>query len=275
MALPSNLKFSCSALPTINGHTLKAHKADAEGFYDVVVGAIGIPTRLGVIYDPESLIKSMNDPASRFNITLKDGNLHGEYGHPEYRSKDDINRLLTISQDRISHYFKKIWIDEAPTMLNGQEGHLIRAKVKPTGEKGEYLKQQLEDPTHNTAFSIRSLCIPVTGPEPSYSYRKVQVVVTFDAVDAPGYEPASKRYVSGNESFESDVSIRELTEASSNIIGMENCMITDADIRRLSSNDLYRVNNHVVALNTVGKHSLVDIDGNLIDAASLMYSRRN
>ena len=131
--LNPKLKFSCSTLPVINGYTLKASTPDSEGCYEVIVGALNIPTRNNVIYDPDSVVDAMRDPKGRFRICLEDGNLAGEYGHPRVDTKDDLNRLLYIDEKQISHYFRSIWIDEKPIMIHGQEAHPIRARVKPAG----------------------------------------------------------------------------------------------------------------------------------------------
>lgn len=192
--------FSCSALPEVNGHALRAMTPDSDGAYDCIVGAVGVPTRANVIYDTESLVSAMSDPTSRFNICLKDSNLAGEYGHPDLHGKNDLDRLSRIEEKNISHYFTKIWIGDDVT-VGGMTGKLIRAKVVPTGPYGDTLRKQLEDPHHNTAFSIRSICMPMTGPDNRYEYRRVEMVVTFDAVFAPGFEVATKRYVPSTESF--------------------------------------------------------------------------
>jgi len=267
-------KFSCGELKTMNGHTIKAIEPDENGFYECVVGAVGIPTRNNVVYDTESLIQAMDDPAARFNICLKDGCLAGEYGHPVINTREDIPRLLRIDEHYISHYFGKIWIDNTPVMVNNKPGYRIKALVKPYGPYGEILRKSFEDPCHNTSFSIRSLCLPMTGPEPQYEYRKVQLVVTFDAVHAPGFEITNKRYV-GNESFsEMNVDRKDLEDA---IVatGMESApMITDADIHRLYNERELRMNGALIGTNIVGDRSILDTAGTLRNAASWVYGRR-
>ena len=278
MPLNNNFKFSCSAMPTINGHELKNIKPDADGAYEVVVGAVGCPTRNNVIYDTESLIQAMNEPSGRFNICLRDGNLSGEYGHPVIKTKDDLNRLMLIDEKYISHYFTKIWVDDKPIMLHGLEGYPIRAKVVPTGPYGETLKKQLEDPHHNTAFSIRSLCLPMQGNDNRYEYRRVQIVVTFDAVHAPGFEIASKRYVGGTESFsEVNVDYDDVKGAiDSNVTaGMESVTMANInDLNRIAGKKKFTMNGVDIGSNTTGNVSIMDTAGNIIHAASLMYRRK-
>lgn len=274
--LPQKYKFSCSALPAINGYTLKANSPDENGCYEVIVGCIGIPTRNNVIYDPDSVIAAMSDPESRFNICLRDGNLAGEWGHPRVETKEDLNRLLYIDEKQISHYFRSIWIDEKPITIKGQEAFPIRAKVKPAGPYGKYLEDSLRDPCINTAFSIRSLCAPVSGPDQRYSYRKVEYLVTFDAVFAPGYEITSKRYAIGNESL--DINTDDLARAilQNSEAGLEALnMLTDADVRRLSHKKSLMLDGELVGTGTVGSSSIISPSGEFTNAASLVYAKRN
>ena len=274
MSLPVNLKFSCAALSTYNDHTVKALEPDENGCYPAVLGCVGAPTRAGVIYDPKSLIGAMSDPNSRFNICLRDGNLFGEWGHPDIYSnnQEDIRRLLKIDESKQSHLFTKIWVDEEPVMMHGIPAYPIRALVKPCGPYGAYLEKSLRDPSINTSFSIRSLCTPGTGPDSKYEYRNVQLVVTFDAVGAPGYEIASKRYAAGNESFEEiNVERKDLDRIVESHAGMEDIMLTDRDIGRIYHDT--RVN--VCGQNTLltGEHSYFDANGKLRDCASIIYGR--
>ena len=275
--LPDKLKFSCSTLPVINGHALKSCTPDENGCYEVIVGCIGVPTRNNVIYEPESVVEAMADVNSRFNICLRDGNLAGEYGHPRVQSKDDLERLLLIDEKLISHYFRKIWIGEKPIMISGQEAFPIRALVKPAGPYGKYLEESLRDPCINTAFSIRSICTPTSGPDSRYTYRSVQYLVTFDAVFAPGFEITSKRYaVGGNESLEMDIAGSDLLNASRKnmVAGCEGInMLTDADVRKLKHEREYRIGDNLVGVRLMGSASMVNVDGNLVSVASLCYNR--
>lgn len=268
-----NYKFSCSAMPTINNHSVKSLEPDANGLYSVVLGAIGMPTRMNVWYDEASMIEAMNDPTKRFNICLRDGNLMGCWGHPVIRSKEDLPKLMEIDETRVSHVFMKIWVDD-PIYMNGYNAHPIRALVKPFGPYGGVLEKSLRDPLINTAFSIRSLCLPMNGPDPKFEYRKVQLITTFDAVHAPGYEMATKRYAAGTESFnEIDVNKQDL-ETAVKSIGMESSkMITDADILKLYREETYRLNHKLVATGLHGSKSIINPDGNLGSAAAVAYRR--
>jgi hypothetical protein len=229
----------------------------------------------------------MRDPDSRFNICLRDGNLFGEWGHPVIRDQKDMDRLLQIDEKYISHVFNRIWVDDKPIMLHGIEGFPIRAVIKPCGPYGDVLEKSLRDPQINTSFSIRSLCTPATGPKREYEYRQVQIVVTFDAVHAPGFEMATKRYnVPGNESFgigrsnssmrdsDTEVSRATLENAVKSHAGMEsNMMLTDIDIRRIYDDKDYTIDGQLVASGIAGTRSIRKQDNTFGSAAALLYRR--
>ena len=148
-------QFSCSAMPVLHGYELNALEPDSDGYYEVTVGAIGSLTRARVQYDPDSMIRAMSDPKSRFRICLEDANLFGEYGHPDCNNAtpDEIKRLLKLDDQKTSHQFGKIWVAENPLMVEGQPIYPIKAKVKPCGPYGPVLEKMLRDPTINNAFS--------------------------------------------------------------------------------------------------------------------------
>lgn len=273
--------FSCETLTDLNGYKLKAAEPDPDGFYECVIGCLGVPTRMNVVYDTQSVIDAMKDTSTRFNICLRDGNLCGELGHPKIETESDnakaIARLLEIDEKNISHYFRKIWVESEPIRINGMEALAIRAKIKPTGPKGDSLDKSFRDPYLNTAFSIRSLAMRDTGPDPRYDYRKVQVLVTFDSVHAPGFEITSKRYnnsVIAKESYSIPVTKSDLLRAKELNAGCESA--TDIDEYRINAmfkpSTIYVVDKSMCFIDNSGT-DLIDSDGNHISAASLMYGR--
>lgn len=271
--VPESLFFHVGIMENLNGFKLSAHEPDDKGFFSVVVGCLGVPTRGRVIYDPESLIQCMKDPTSRFNICLRDGNLAAEFGHPIIESSKDLSRLFRIDEKYMSHYFGDIWTGDSIN-INGMEAIPIRAKVKPAGPYGDVLEKELRDPYHNTAFSIRSLCLPMKGPKPDYEYRKVQMVITFDAVHAPGFDIASKRYVTGTESFEAPIEIKNLQHMKQEICGMESSLlINDADINRLTKTETIKVDGDNIGTISNNSASYQGTDGKYHTTASLIYNR--
>ena len=270
---PDSLFFHVGIMENLNGFKLSGHEPDEKGFFPVVVGCFGIPTRGKVIYDPASLVECIKDTSSRFNICLRDGNLCGEYGHPVIETEKDMNRLFRIDEHYKSHYFGDIWTGE-PINIDGMEAVPIRARVKPCGPYGDTLEKELRDPYHNTSFSIRSLCLPMNGPKPEYEYRKVQMVITFDAVHAPGFDITSKRYVSGTESFETPIRLASLQEITKNVKGMESSLlINERDIRRLTNEREISINGYTHGKIYANSTSYLGDDGSFHNVASLIYKR--
>lgn len=276
----SNPSFVCGIMETMNGRSLRALTPDANGAYTICIGAIDIPTRNDIWYDTESLLSCMNDTSSRFNICLKDGCLAGEWGHPVVKTREDMDRLIRIDESKVSHYFHKIWIDtDHPVTIKDRSGvsytgYPIMAKVKPYGPYGRYLEDSLRDPCHNTSFSIRSVCIRGSGPNPRFEYRHVKILVTWDAVHAPGYEVTNKRYA-GLEDFKMDFSRQDLEKALASSMGMEAVtMVTDKDVLKLFAEDDLKINDQKVGIGIAGHRSITTESGDVVDAATLLYKRR-
>lgn len=198
--MTNNLLFSIQTLNVMPGGKLKGIEPDASGVYrGVPVAVIGKPSRNNVLYDPQSFVNSVTDTRSRFYKNLTEGNLEGEWGHPlaVANPKEYIQRTLTIDRTRISHYFSKIYTE------NSKDGKyvIVYADVVPTGPYGQYLAESFADPKRNTAFSLRSL---TSAPKPiggGLASKSIVAMVTFDAVDGPGFEEASKRHMVSQEGF--------------------------------------------------------------------------
>lgn len=73
---------------------------------------------------------------------------------------------------------------------NGTKIIAIRAKLRPSGAKGDFLQQQLDNPKENVCFSIRSFT------ENTYrggrTNKVIKTIVTFDYVNEPGIHIAEK-----------------------------------------------------------------------------------
>ncbi len=193
------------AMPVMDGKTIKRLRPDENGYYDVPLLTLGVPTRNNVYYIPESIKKCIESPTSGFNIMLRDGCLKGCIDHPEAYDRDDIPKLLDIREQFVSHFIKKVYTGEV--LPNG--GQLLMGKLKPFGAYGPNLEQSLQDPDVNTAFSIRSLCKEHTDPTTKQKIRDVQILVTFDFVSAPGYREACKRFAPATESYKIPVTIND------------------------------------------------------------------
>ena len=212
----SNVIFSIQTLQTDRGGSLKCVKPNDDGVYEnVPVAAIGIPSRNRAVYDMESTLAAMSDPSTRFYKNLAEGNLEGEWGHPKLppiMTKQDkmaaVLRTIQIDRTMVSHYFTKIRTQQA----RDGEYVITYADIVPAGPYGKYLEESFADPKRNTCFSLRSLTgDPIPMPDGN-TKKKMKLLVTFDAVDGPGFEIAGKRYMMSSESYA--ISDEQLLEAS-------------------------------------------------------------
>ena len=149
-----------------------------------------------------------------------------------------LERLMRIERKNVSHRISRVY------GKNGDDGLIIvYGDVKPFGPMGQYLKEEFEDPTMDAAFSLRSACVKY-GQDGGIIKKKMLSLVTFDAVDGPGYLKASKRWVDasiGNEGLstqlsaslegydkEIEVTQKDVKEAQEHLLaaGVESCVVT-------------------------------------------------
>lgn len=186
-----------------NGKTLRGLKPDKDGVYrNVPLAILGKSSRNGVMYETASMLKAMHEPVSRFSMKLQEGNLEGEWGHPiilpSAPLQDMLTRMTQIDRTRTSH--RILSVRQTPI-----DGGLIMVlgDVKPWGPYGKYLQESFEDSQANTSFSLRAVTDDV-GAISGGMLRRVRMLVTFDAVDAPGFEESSKRYMTSTEALHDD-----------------------------------------------------------------------
>lgn len=194
----SNLTFSVQTLHTMQGGTLKSVKPDKDGVYKrVPIAVIGMPSRNNALYEPTSFVNAITDSRTRFFKNLTEGNLEGEWGHPIIGTdkKAAVSRTLHIDRKMVSHYFTRVWTE--PT--DDGSYTLVYADVVPCGPYGQYLKESFEDVKRNTSFSLRSLTSEPRQLPNGVLSKSIVALVTFDAVDGPGFEAASKRFMSSEE----------------------------------------------------------------------------
>ncbi len=193
-----NISFVVDTLVIKGNKRLGTIRPDENGYYTVPVAVLGIATENQTYYDVDEFVAQMVSPQSFVNRLLTDGKLFGEYGHPMIKlmpEEKQIDRLMMIDEKCVSHQIGKLSTGE--TLANG--GKVINGAIKPTGPYGESLKNSLDDPCLNTSFSLRS--IAHSRQEGALTKRKIRHLVTFDFVNAGGYQEASKRYSPGVESL--------------------------------------------------------------------------
>lgn len=176
---------------------------DEDGYYTLAIGGLNCFNSANEFYDSNNVV-SLFEKSSSFMRKIKAGYLYGELGHPAYQKgwSDDeyINRIYKIDESNLVCHFKDVWL------VNGagpSSPITIMAKVIPFGSKGYILKESLDNPNINTAFSIRS----IVGYyyERGIRHKVITSVITFDFVVEPGIANANKWDSPGLEHNNQDV----------------------------------------------------------------------
>lgn len=197
-----SFSLQCTTLEGTNKTGLL--RADAAGYYPMCIGAFDVPNSRGDIYVAD-YARKLFENSQLVMRRGESGYLRGEYGHPKKEGgmsvKEYIARNHEIDERMVSHYFKKVWIDDKN--VSDKDGNTIiavMALVKPTGPYGDVLAKQLEG-DENVAFSIRCFCEDVLNRRGTYD-RRIRNIITWDYVNEPGLHPANKFNSPGLESFQ-------------------------------------------------------------------------
>jgi hypothetical protein len=199
--LGNTATFSCTALQGTNKCGIL--KPDAEGYYDMVLGALNFYNSAGAFWPYEGSAKEIFKSSSSFMRRMAKGVLRGEYGHPK---QDGMSmnqyalRLLEIYEEKVSHHIKEVRVDfNAVKDKNGNPCIAIMGKVKPCGPYGDYLQKQIDNKSENVCFSIRA----ITADERvrNVLHKELQQIVTWDYVNEGGLEPAQKYRAPSLESY--------------------------------------------------------------------------
>lgn len=199
-----NLSFRVESMYMKRPGLVGRVKPNEHGVYcGLPMMVLGETTQQNTYYEPQSVVEQITDPNSRLNKVLVAGKLQGEWGHPSFTSdmsrEDQLTRLTTVIEKNQCHLFTALYTD-APN----SQGHIvIRGDIKPMGPYGSYLKESLDDPVANTAFSLRAF-VDTQVDSSGIKRRKVRALTTFDAVGASGYATTDKAHAIGLESFSSD-----------------------------------------------------------------------
>lgn len=204
--------LTCTALNGTNKAGLI--KADAAGYYEMVIGAFDVPNSRGDIYTAESARRLFKD--SKLLMRRSDGGyLRGEYGHPKREVGQSVREFISrnheIDERYVSHLFKEVWLDEKN--IRDESGSTIiavMALVKPTGPYGDVLAKQIES-DENVAFSIRCFCDDKVQPNGTLR-RSLRNIITWDYVNEPGIKNANKYASPACESLRDILTDEEITE---------------------------------------------------------------
>lgn len=208
---------------SMEAFSLEAQEAvirpDEHGYYNHPLAVMDCQSANGVTYDEAPFMKELMNEKALFATRMKQGQIYGEFPHPD--RKAPISRIKSIDSNRISHHIKSIEIKQ-----NNKGQKVVFGKIKPWGSYGNQLKESLDTPAINTAFSLRALC------KHYYQNGKLRGhmlhLITFDNVLVPGFAEASKQaafeelrvedyirdliHTSSDQSQGAGVSLQSLTE---------------------------------------------------------------
>ena len=178
---------------------------DDTGYYKILVGAFNTYNRAGIYYRikrPKDLLENN----TILNRRVTEGTLRSEEEHPDYTGMNNteiINRTVFLDNKNVCAHIKAVEFVDTGKCEKGWEGYnitLVYGWVKPRGVHGPVLKEQLDNPDENVAFSVRSLV------RQSYIgttlVRDVIDVCTWDHVGEPGIKIATQWNAVGIEGLQ-------------------------------------------------------------------------
>lgn len=188
----NSIKFACTSLAGVNKAGVL--KKDAQGYYEVVVGALNVYNSAGQYYVYEQA-KKLFEQSSQLMRRVSRGALRGEYGHPKFlpgMTNDQFaNRVMSIYEENVCCHFRDITIDfDRVKDAQGKPVIAIVAWVKPAGPNAAALQASLDNPNENVCFSIRAFTDDFR--EGGLVKRVLKTIVTWDYVNEPGIAVAEK-----------------------------------------------------------------------------------
>ena len=195
-------------------------KKDDNGYYLVNLGAFNTYNSAGQFYKCDNpTLDYLRSTESILGRRINKGMLRSEYQHPTYDNCKKISdtrskvtcitqRAIKIDLDRVCAHIKSINFNVLDRAEKGWEKYpiiLVNGWAKPTGPYKDELKEALENPDENVAFSIRSLVKQdVVGVE---IVKTIKDVSTWDYVFEPGIKVATQWNAVGLENRSCDVCV--------------------------------------------------------------------
>jgi len=190
--MSNSVRFSCTSLAGSN--KVGNLKRDANGYYEMVVGALNVFNSAGQYYVYEQA-KELFESSSQLMRRVSRGALRGEYGHPKMlpgmSNEQFANRVMSIYEENTCCHHKEITLDfDRVKDANGKPVIAIISKVYPSGPMGPALEKSLQNPNENVCFSIRAFTDDFR--EGGVYKRVLKTIVTWDLVNEPGIANAEK-----------------------------------------------------------------------------------
>ena len=184
-----------------------AIKPDKDGYYNQYpVFALNIFNSAGEFYDMTEEVRKLFSLNGTLVHRLRENQLYGELSHPKptpgMTKEEWFKRIMTIQEDRIAVHFKNVVVADEPIKIQSQPQKIypVYADLKPAGPYGDSLKESLENPHEQAAFSIRSLTqnTDIAG----VTHKVLKYVATFDSVPTgQGIHIAKKSFKVGIENL--------------------------------------------------------------------------
>lgn len=236
-APPSNIVFTCTRLNGTN--KVGTLKKNEKGYYRMVIGALNMFNSAGMYYDFSAAEKFFKD-SSALMRRVQGGSLRGENGHPRREAGMSVQsyyaRLLQIHEDKTVCHFASIELDfKNYKDEQGRPIVAIIAEVCPSGPFGYVLEKQLQNPSENVCFSIRSFTDDRLVN--NIVTRYIKTIVTFDYVNEPGMAVATRWNAPGLESLVDLSMSRAQVEAGSRQL-VETCGVGNESVQ-LSAQELF------------------------------------
>lgn len=210
----TEVHYGCTAL--LGTNKAGVLKPDANGRYDMVLGALEYPNSVGDIYTLKSAQEFFKQGSSLLR-RIENGQLRAELGHPKFlpgmSEQDYLQRIMTIEESMVCAHISDVTIsmDKVKCPKTGRTIIAFIGKVKPDGPYGHVLKERLEDPKQNVAFSVRSLTL--NRQVGFRQHKDFTQIVTWDYVNEPGLAPANKYSVPTLESYQETLTVTPLMVA--------------------------------------------------------------
>lgn len=210
----SVVHYGCTAL--VGTNKVGELKPDADGRYKMILAALDYPNSVGATYSLSSA-EQFFKPGTPFMRKVENGQLRAEYGHPKREDsgsdEEYFMRLLRIHEENVCAHISDLYIDYNGVVdrKTGRKVVVIIGMVKPCGPMGPYLKEILDDPKQNAAFSLR--CTTDVERVGFTVKKHFTQIITFDYVNEPGLALATKYNSPSLESadiFDREISLDEL-----------------------------------------------------------------
>lgn len=266
--IPLNVSFRVESMYTKNGGRVGVIKPNAQGIYcGLPMMVLGQVTQQQTYYDPQSMVDQITNPNSRYSTVLRQGKSYGEWGHPSFigmPQSDQLQRLVTVDEKHTSHLFTSVYTDNP----SADGTIVVRADIKPSGPMGPVLKESLDDPVINTAFSLRAYVDTKVNAQ-GVKMRTVRSLVTFDTVGASGFYGTDKAHAIGLESFAGS----NFLDYEINVMQDGNLMIDQVALETYNNTDLNEIFGTSDIQRIVQSRTFVKVDPSLAERFPTLYQK--